>query len=63
MPDFDLCTSIMTYEEGHMPEEEVTDFFQALVNSGLAWSLQEAYGRKAWSMIDAGEISLPESKP
>ena len=63
MPDFDLCAAIMAYEEGHMPEEEVTDFFQALVNSGLAWSLQGAYGRKAHDMLDAGEISLPKSAP
>ena len=63
MSDYDLCAAIEAYEEGHMPEEEVCDFFQALVNSGLAWSLQGAYGRKARDMIDAGEISLPKSAP
>ena len=57
MTGFDLCTAIEAYEEGTMEEEDVRDFFQALVNSGLAWSLQGAYGRKAHKMLDAGEIS------
>ena len=63
MTNFDLCTAIEAYEEGFMPEEEVRDLFQALVNSGLAWKLQGAYGRKAHAMLDAGEIDMPEEGP
>ena len=63
MSDYDLCAAIEAYEEGTMEEEDVRDFFQALVNSGLAWTLQGAYGRKAHAMLDAGEIDMPEEGP
>lgn len=51
-----LVDSIMKYEGGEMDHEEVVDFFQELVNTGLAWTLQGSYGRMAERLIRAGEI-------
>ena len=48
---------IIKYESGDMDEDEAIDFFQELVNSGLAWSLQGHYGRTAMALIEAGEIT------
>lgn len=51
----DQVDKIMAYEGGEMTEEETTDFFQGLIDSGLAWKLQGSYGRAAKRLIDAGE--------
>lgn len=51
MPDID---KIMRYENGEMEEEEMVEFFQELINSGLAWKLQGHYGRTAKALIEAG---------
>jgi hypothetical protein len=48
---------IMRFEDGEMETEEVIDFFQRLVDSGLAWSLQGSYGRMASSLIEAGYVT------
>lgn len=50
----DLCLDIMAYEDGEMEEEEVVEFFQRLIDSGIAWSLQGSYGRMAMRLIDEG---------
>jgi hypothetical protein len=57
----DLVSQIMAYEDGQMSEDETIEFFQQLVNSGLAWQLQGSYGRMAKAMLDAGVIHLPTS--
>ena len=54
-----LVNQIMSYESGEMSDDEQIKFFQELINTGLAWSLQGHYGRVASSMIEAG---LCESK-
>lgn len=54
-----LVNQIMSYESGAMSDGEQIKFFQELINTGLAWSLQGHYGRVAASMIEAG---LCESK-
>lgn len=51
MPDID---KIMRYEDGQMDEEEMIEFFQELIDSGLAWQLQGSYGRTAAALIKAG---------
>tara|TARA_Y100001938_G_C8009984_1_gene389466 strand:- start:5 stop:235 length:231 start_codon:yes stop_codon:yes gene_type:complete len=48
---------MIRYESGEMTDAEVVGFFQELVNTGLAWSLQGHYGRTAMALIEAGHIS------
>lgn len=52
-----LVELIMAYEQGDMNWEDVLDFFQYLVTSGLAWTLQGSYGRTAAALIDQGLIT------
>lgn len=49
-----LTDLIIRFEMGEMEDWEVTDFFQLLINTGLAWTLQGSYGRQAEAMIDMG---------
>ena len=51
MPDFE---KIMMYEDGALDFEETVELFQELIDTGLAWKLQGAYGRTAMAMIEAG---------
>ena len=50
----DLVGKIMAWEQGEMEEEEAIEFFQELINNGMAWSLQGCYGRTAQALINAG---------
>jgi len=45
---------IIKYENGKMSEHEVIEFFQELINTGEAWTLQGHYGRIATALIRAG---------
>ena len=45
---------IIKYESGEMSQEEVIEFFQGLIDSGLAWTLQGHYGRTALKLIEWG---------
>jgi hypothetical protein len=49
-----ITDSIIRYETGFMSHDEVVPFFQALINNGMAWSLQGHYGRTATRLIDCG---------
>ncbi len=51
---------IIDYENGELDEQETVEFFQDLINSGLAWTLQGSYGRTARALIDAGRCQLPQ---
>ena len=55
----DIVNDITRYESGEMNEQEVIDFFQKLVNSGIAWKLQGSYGRTAQRLLEAGAITSP----
>jgi hypothetical protein len=50
----DITQLIIDYESGEMDEAQTAEFFQSLINSGLAWSLQGHYGRLSRYLIDAG---------
>ena len=59
---FDYVGAIMEYEAGQLDDDATRELFQYLVDTGLAWSLQGAYGRQAQRMIEAGEISRWRAK-
>jgi hypothetical protein len=46
-----LVTWIMSYEDGDLDDEQVVEFFQFLVNTGIVWQLQGSYGRTAANLI------------
>ena len=45
---------IMAYEAGDMNDEEMVEFFQELIDSGMAWKLQGHYSRTAAALLKAG---------
>jgi hypothetical protein len=54
----DIVNDIIAFETGAMEtKEDIIDFFQTLVNTGLAWSLQGSYGRTASALIEAGLVT------
>jgi hypothetical protein len=48
---------VIAYENGEMDDDEMAAFFQELVDSGLAFTLQGSYGRTARDMIQAGYVT------
>jgi len=50
-----IVDKIIDFETGMMQtEEEVIEFFQELIDTGMAWSLQGSYGRMASALIEEG---------
>ena len=50
----DRVDKFMSYEGGEMKDQEIIDFFQELIDDGMAWKLQGSYGRMATSLIESG---------
>ena len=51
----DLVGKIIAWESGEMDtKEEVIEFFQELIDNGMAWTLQGTYGRTSKALIEAG---------
>jgi hypothetical protein len=55
----DMLQRLMDYESGILSWEETLDLFQDLVDSGLAWDLQGAYGWTAARLLADGLILSP----
>jgi hypothetical protein len=54
----DILDKIMDWESGQMEtQEEVIEFFQALIDTGMAWTLQGSYGRTAEALIEEGHCN------
>ncbi len=51
-----LYDEIVGWENGTLSDDEEDALFQRLVDSGAAWQLQGAYGRRAVALIDAGRV-------
>ena len=45
---------IIAYESDEMTQEETIEFFQELIDTGVAWQLQGHYGRTAIKLIECG---------
>ena len=45
---------LIDFENGQLDDVDTVLFFQYLIDTGLAWSLQGSYGRAARSLIEAG---------
>ncbi len=52
----DVVGKIMDYEGGNMDDEQIIQFFQEIVDSGLVWELQGSYGRMATHLIKEGLV-------
>lgn len=51
------ATDLMAFEDGEMTPAETVDLFSRLIQTGMAWSLQGAYGRAAVTLIEEGILS------
>lgn len=58
----DIVSRMIDFEMGLLDESETLDFFQDLVDTGMAWSLQGSYGRMANALINEGLI-LSSDRP
>jgi hypothetical protein len=54
--------AMIAWENGELDDEETVSLFQRLIDSGLAWKLQGAYGRMAARMIECGVCQLKSAR-
>lgn len=57
----DIAIDLISYELGELDESETLELFAHLVETGMAWNLQGAYGRAAQRLIDLGLITADGS--
>ena len=53
---------VIAWENGKMSDEQERKFFQKIVNTGEVWHLQGIYGRRAYDLMNSGEIDYPKKK-
>ena len=51
-----MLDDMIAWEQGELTLEGEVKLFQQLVDNGMAWTLQGAYGRNAMALIRAGLI-------
>ena len=56
MQSLEAINIIEGFEEGDQVEA-----FQSLIDSGVVWQLQGAYGRAARDLIEQGVCTMPET--
>ena len=49
-----IANKVIQFERGEMKEKEIITFFQELIDSDMAWTLQGSYGRLAKDLIALG---------
>ena len=54
---------MISYENGKLDEQQTTDFFQSIINTGEVWNLQGSYGRTAKFLIDIGRCTSAPVTP
>jgi len=58
---YDATAAIIEWEAGRLDQDGVIELFQHLVDTGLAWRLEDCYGRMAQTLIDNGLVT-PKGK-
>jgi hypothetical protein len=53
----DTLDLMIAWEEGDISEDDEVKLFQILVDSGMAWTLQGMYGRRAEQLITEGLVT------
>jgi len=56
---YDHVGAIIDYENGALDKDQIIELFQHLIDSGLAWQLQGAYGRMAHALCAEGYCHRP----
>ena len=52
--DYDSLSAMIAWEQSDLSPEGTIKLFQYLIDTGMAWQLQGAYGRYAADLIAAG---------
>jgi hypothetical protein len=52
-----LVDQLVRYENDELSTKETVDLFGLLVQTGLAWTLQGHYGRRAYYLVEQGYLS------
>ena len=55
-----ITGKIIAFENGELPNEDVYELFQFLLDSGMIYSLQGSYQRMAEDLLLAGVIHMPK---
>lgn len=52
----DMLSDVMAWEDDKLDDTQEDALFQHLVDTGLAWTLQGMYGRRAQDLLTEGRI-------